>query len=101
MTTATRPPQVWRGYDALALADEPIGAHYSPNALRFLRWLVDFSGATWEELRTFDGRRSHKIVQMLGRLHELELVARDRDERWWLTEHGAGLVALVDEEGIE
>ncbi|HMG41311.1 MAG TPA: hypothetical protein VK611_15925, partial [Acidimicrobiales bacterium] len=67
MTTATRAPQVWRGYDALAQADEPIGSHYSPNALRTLRRLAPASSTVAALVRT-DGRRTVKVQATVRRL---------------------------------
>jgi DNA-binding HxlR family transcriptional regulator len=106
MTTVTRPPQVWRGYDALAQADQPIGAHYSPNCLTTLRLLAAVPGATAVEIGREIGRKTNRVQrQTLARLVALELVTATGDDhlwhrRWWLTEHGRGLVALIDEEGI-
>jgi predicted transcriptional regulator len=106
VTTATRAPQVWRGYDALAQSDEPIGSHYSPNCLATLRLLAATPGATASEIGRVIGRKTTRVRhQTLARLVALELVTSTGDgqmrpHRWWLTEHGRGLVALIDKEGI-
>lgn len=98
MTTATRAPQVWRGYDALALADGPIGSHYSPNALTALRLLAR-RPATVAEIGRVIGRKTCRARQTVARLLALELVVAT-GEHFELTEHGRGLVALIDQEGI-
>lgn len=104
MTTTERAPQVWRGYDALAQVGEPIGSHYSPNALIILRWLALQPGSTAAVLCRVHQRKSHKVAATLRRLVALELVRSTSTSmapgRWWLTEHGRELVALIDEEGI-
>jgi predicted transcriptional regulator len=106
MTTATRPPAVWRGYDALAQSDEPIGAHYSPNCLTTLRLLAATPGATAVEIGRVIGRKTNRVLhQTLGRLVALGLVEPTGDghlwqHRWWLTDYGRELVALIDTEGI-
>jgi hypothetical protein len=100
MTTATRSPQVWRGYDALAQADEPIGSHYSPHALHALRWFAVRPGTSAGALMRAQGRRAHKVQATMRRLRLLDLVAITDEGTWRLTEHGRELVALIDEEGI-
>ena len=99
MTTATRAPQVWRGYDALARSDEPVGSHYSPKALAALRLLVDRPGLTAAEVGLAIGRKACRAAHTLDRLHGLELTSRTGD-RWELTGHGRELVVLIDREGI-
>jgi hypothetical protein len=106
MTTTERAPAVWRGFDALAQADEPVGSHYSPNALLTLRWLAFRPGSSVAVLAGVHERRPHKVQATLARLRALGLATgttggRGTDGgRWWLTEHGRELVALIDEKGI-
>lgn len=105
MTTATHAPQVWRGYDALAQADQPPGLHYSATGLATLRTLNERPGLRLSELARLHGRQRYKALTTLRRLQGLELAYRTGDGRtwpirWWLTEHGRELVALIDREGI-
>jgi hypothetical protein len=106
VTTTELPPVVWAGYDALAQADEPVGSHYSPNALLTLRWLAFRPGSSVAVLAGVHERRVHKVRATLTRLRALGLAVgtaggRGTDGgRWWLTEHGRALVALIDEKGI-
>jgi hypothetical protein len=106
MTTTERPPAVANAFDALAKDEDPVGRTYSPNALLTLRWLAFRPGSSVAVLAGVHERKVHKVQATLVRLRTLGLATgttggRGTDGgRWWLTEHGRELVALIDERGI-